>query len=54
MIPLPDLTERLDEIDLKNKAIVYCTIGGRSRVVAQTLAGKGFEKDFSSTYYTML
>jgi rhodanese-related sulfurtransferase/rubrerythrin len=43
LIPLPDLTERLDEIDPKKKTVVYCAIGGRSRVAAQMLAGKGFE-----------
>ena len=43
LIPLPDLTERLDEIDPKKPTVVYCAIGGRSRVAAQMLAGKGFE-----------
>lgn len=43
LIPLPELSERLDEIDPKKTNIVYCAIGGRSRVAAQMLAGKGFE-----------
>jgi rhodanese-related sulfurtransferase/rubrerythrin len=43
LIPLPDLTERLHEIDPKKPTVVYCAIGGRSRVAAQMLAGKGFE-----------
>ena len=43
LIPLPDLTERLHEIDPKKPTVVYCAIGGRSRVAAQMLAGNGFE-----------
>ena len=42
LIPLPDLTERLAEIDPRKPAIVYCAVGGRSRVAAQMLSGKGF------------
>jgi rhodanese-related sulfurtransferase/rubrerythrin len=44
LIPLPDLTERLNEIDPKKPTVVYCAIGGRSRVAAQMLAGNGFEE----------
>lgn len=47
LIPLPDLTERLDEIDPKKTTVVYCAVGGRSRVAAQILAGKGFEDVYS-------
>ncbi|MFH1993396.1 MAG: rhodanese-like domain-containing protein [Pseudomonadota bacterium] len=43
LIPLPDLTDRLAEIDSQKPAIVYCAIGGRSRVAAQMLSGKGFQ-----------
>jgi rhodanese-related sulfurtransferase/rubrerythrin len=43
LIPLPDLSERLDEIDPNKSTLVYCAIGGRSRVAAQMLAGKGFD-----------
>ena len=42
LIPMPDLTKRLDEIDRDKGVIVYCAIGGRSRVAAQMLAGRGF------------
>jgi len=42
LIPLPDLTDRLAEIDPQKPALVYCAIGGRSRVAAQMLSGKGF------------
>jgi len=42
LIPLPDLTDRLSEIDSQKPAIVYCAVGGRSRVAAQMLSGKGY------------
>ncbi len=42
LIPLPDLGERLNEIDANKPTLVYCAVGGRSRVAAQMLAGKGF------------
>lgn len=43
LIPLPDLTDRLAEIDPQKPALVYCAVGGRSRVAAQMLSGKGFQ-----------
>jgi len=43
LIPLPDLTDRLAEIDPQKPAIVYCAVGGRSRIAAQMLSGKGFQ-----------
>ena len=47
LIPLPDLTERLHEIDPKKPTVVYCAIGGRSRIAAQMLAGNGFENVYN-------
>jgi rhodanese-related sulfurtransferase len=47
LIPLSDLTERLNEIDPKKKTVVYCAIGGRSRVAAQMLNGKGFKEVYN-------
>jgi len=44
LIPLPDLDNRLNEIASDKPTIVYCAIGGRSRVAAQMLAGKGFSE----------
>ena len=44
LIPLPDLNDRMDEIDAKKPTIVYCAVGGRSRVAAQMLAGNGFSE----------
>lgn len=43
LIPLPQLNERLKELDTAKPTVVYCAIGGRSRVAAQMLAGKGFD-----------
>jgi sulfur-carrier protein adenylyltransferase/sulfurtransferase len=43
LVPLPQLTERLNELDPDRPMIVYCAIGGRSRAAAQLLAGKGFD-----------
>ncbi|MBN2333140.1 MAG: sulfurtransferase [Deltaproteobacteria bacterium] len=42
LIPLTDLDGRLDELDKQKETVVYCAIGGRSRVAAQMLAGRGF------------
>jgi rhodanese-related sulfurtransferase/rubrerythrin len=42
LIPLPDLGQRITELDPNKPTIVYCAIGGRSRVAAQYLAGKRF------------
>lgn len=43
LIPLPELTDRLDEVDADQPVIAYCAVGGRSRAAAQLLAGKGFD-----------
>ena len=47
LIPLSDLGARLSELDPEKPAIVYCAIGGRSRVASQVLAGKGFKEVFN-------
>lgn len=44
LIPLSELSDRLGELDPEKPTLVYCAIGGRSRVAAQMLAGKGFKK----------
>ena len=44
LLPLPDLGQRITEIDADKPTIVYCAIGGRSRVAAQMLAAKGFKE----------
>jgi rhodanese-related sulfurtransferase/rubrerythrin len=47
LIPLPEIKDRMDEIDPDRPTVVYCAIGGRSRVAAQMLAGKGFKKVYN-------
>lgn len=42
LIPVAELAERSSELDPTKPTFVYCAIGGRSRVAAQMLAGKGF------------
>jgi rhodanese-related sulfurtransferase/rubrerythrin len=42
LVPLADLGRRMGELDRGRPTIVYCAIGGRSRVAAQMLASQGF------------
>ena len=44
LIPLPELGARLTELDADKPTMVYCAIGGRSRIAAQVLAAKGFRE----------
>jgi rhodanese-related sulfurtransferase/rubrerythrin len=44
LIPIAQLPDRLDEIDPEKPVIAYCAVGGRSRVAAQMLSGRGFRK----------
>jgi rhodanese-related sulfurtransferase/rubrerythrin len=44
LIPLPELGGRLAELDADKPTVVYCAIGGRSRIAAQVLAAKGFRE----------
>lgn len=46
-IPLSSLDDMISDIDPSRPVLVYCAIGGRSRIAAQLLAGKGFEKVFN-------
>ncbi len=43
LAPLPDLTDHLSRIDQDKPVLVYCAVGGRSRVAAQLLSGQGFK-----------
>lgn len=47
LIPLPELNERIKEIDPGKPTMVYCAVGGRSRVAAQMLSGNGFEQVYN-------
>jgi len=42
LIPLPDLSNRIGELDSKKPVLAYCAVGGRSRAAAQYLSGQGF------------
>ncbi len=42
LIPLREVSGRLDELEPDKPTIVYCAIGGRSKAAAQILSGKGF------------
>ena len=44
LIPMGQVGDRIDEIDAEKPVLVYCAVGGRSRVAAQMLAGKGFKQ----------
>ncbi len=47
MIPLPQLPDRLQELDPEKPVLVYCAIGGRSRAAAQLLSGQGFKEVYN-------
>ncbi|MBC2737633.1 MAG: sulfurtransferase [Desulfobacteraceae bacterium] len=47
LVPLPDLGERIAELDAAKPTLVYCAIGGRSRIAAQMLASKGFKEVYN-------
>lgn len=47
LIPLPQLSNRLQELDPEKPVLVYCAIGGRSRAAAQLLSGEGFREVFN-------
>ncbi len=47
LIPLPELDQARKTIDPTKPTLVYCAVGGRSRVAAQLLSGKGFDKVYN-------
>jgi len=47
LIPLPQLSDRLQELDPEKPVLVYCAIGGRSRAAAQLLSGQGFKEVYN-------
>ena len=47
LIPLPQLSDRVPELDPDQTIMTYCAVGGRSRVAAQMLSGKGFKKIYN-------
>jgi sulfur-carrier protein adenylyltransferase/sulfurtransferase len=44
LMPLPQLVEKINNIDTHKPTVVYCASGNRSRIAAQVLASKGFEE----------
>ena len=47
LIPLPELADRLGELDPQKPVIAYCALGGRSRAAAEMLAQRGFREVYS-------
>ena len=47
LIPLPLLVDSLEQLDNEKPTIVYCAVGGRSRMAAQLLA----HHDFREVYH---
>ncbi len=47
LIPLPDLSDAGARLDPAKPTVVYCAIGGRSRVAAQLLSGMGFAEVYN-------
>lgn len=47
LIPLPQLSDRLQELDPEKPTLVYCAIGGRSRAAAQLLSGQGWNEVYN-------
>lgn len=43
LVPLPELGDRLDELDPEQSTLVYCATGMRSSSAAQILAGQGYK-----------
>ncbi|OBQ52711.1 rhodanese-like domain-containing protein [Halodesulfovibrio spirochaetisodalis] len=48
-IPLGELLDRATELDKAKPVMVYCAIGGRSRVAAQLLSGQEFHQVYNLT-----
>jgi rhodanese-related sulfurtransferase/rubrerythrin len=46
LIPLPLLVESIKELDRASDLIIYCAVGGRSRLAAHFLARRGFNRVF--------
>jgi sulfur-carrier protein adenylyltransferase/sulfurtransferase len=47
LIPLPKLDDSYNSLPKDKTYIVYCAIGGRSRIAAQQLAGYGFDRVYN-------
>jgi len=47
LIPLPELPDRVNELDPEKPVITYCAVGGRSRASAQFLSGNEFKEVYN-------
>lgn len=47
LVPLGDLKEGTQGLDPAKPTLVYCAVGGRSRVAAQLLSGRGFQEVYN-------
>jgi sulfur-carrier protein adenylyltransferase/sulfurtransferase len=47
LVPLGDLKEGTQNLDPAKPTLVYCAVGGRSRVAAQLLSGLGFQEVYN-------
>jgi len=47
LIPLPELPDRISELDRDKPVLAYCAVGGRSRAAAQYLLGRGFKEVYN-------
>jgi rhodanese-related sulfurtransferase/rubrerythrin len=46
LVPLPGLVDSLEGLEAEKPIIVYCAVGGRSRMAAQLLVNQNFKKVF--------
>jgi|UniRef100_A0A7V6A1T2 rhodanese-related sulfurtransferase/rubrerythrin len=47
LVPLGELKEGTRDLDPAKPILVYCAVGGRSRVAAQLLSGRGFKEVYN-------
>ncbi len=47
LVPLGDLQEGTQNLNQEKPVLVYCAVGGRSRVAAQLLSGRGFQEVYN-------
>ena len=47
LIPLPELPDRMGEIDINKPTLVYCALGGRSSSAANLMSGQGIKETYN-------
>jgi adenylyltransferase/sulfurtransferase len=48
LIPLPEIIQRMNEIDNSKPIVIHCKMGGRSAKAIEFLQAAGFEGDMSN------